>query len=254
MKPKVLVLTVVLLLMAMVPTFVMAKSQAKPERTGTVVLDTRLPLGPQLDAQLGVSSRGPRSFGKLNLSAPSGRGVQPNAVYGNILDNFEPPTYAFNWNFQEAGLSWVGWDASPDAARGGDWSLYSAGFLGGPTYDNDMESYAWRNMDLQGATRVQTRFYYMSDTEFGWDYFYWCSTDGFWLYCNYHTGSTNGKWRQVRLDSRTDPGMASILGSPFAGYVFLFESDFIFVDRGTFVDQFHMRAWGPQPRDRKSVV
>ncbi len=40
MKAKMVVLVVVLLLVAMVPAMVMAKSQAKPENTGRVTLDT----------------------------------------------------------------------------------------------------------------------------------------------------------------------------------------------------------------------
>ena len=63
MKAKMVVLVVVLLLVAMIPALAMAKGGAKPEATGTVRIDIRQPIGPQLDAQLGVSSRGPRPAG-----------------------------------------------------------------------------------------------------------------------------------------------------------------------------------------------
>ena len=52
MKPKLVVLVVVLLLIAMIPALVMAGSSAKPEKTVSVVIDRRLPIGPQIAAQL----------------------------------------------------------------------------------------------------------------------------------------------------------------------------------------------------------
>ncbi|HRN66875.1 MAG TPA: hypothetical protein PK205_03980 [Promineifilum sp.] len=253
MKPKVLVLTVVLLLMAMVPTFVMAKSQAKPEKMGRVRIDIRQPIGPQLDAQLGVSSRGPRSATMaLKPMVSRGVGIQPNAVYGQTIDNFEPPMWPSSpeWIFAEWGLSYVGWDSSDYEARGGDYSLYSSGWpFNDPYYDNDMLSLAFRPMDLQGARRLRVRFYHMSDVEFGWDSFYWCGTaDGIWFNCEYYTGSTNGKWRQVVLDTnKGDWALDGMLGSPWAAFGFIFESDSSITYRGTFVDQFFMRSWGPQP-------
>lgn len=251
MKPKVLVLTVVLLLMAMVPTFVMAKSQAKPGATGRVRIDIRQPIGPQLDAQLGVSSRGPRSAQMVTAGRNRNVGIQPNAVYGQTIDNFEPPMWPSSpeWLFVEYG-SIVGWDSSDYEARGGDYSLYSSGWpYNDPYYDNDMYSWATHPMDLQGARRLRVRFYHMSDTEFYYDNFLWCgSPDGIWYNCEYFTGSTNGKWRQVVLDTnKGDWALDGMLGSPFAEFGFLFWSDSSIVDRGTFVDQFFMRAWGPQP-------
>jgi len=254
MKAKMVVLVVVLLLVAMVPAMVMAKSQAKPENTGRVTLDIRQPIGPQLDAQLGVGAKGPRAVGAPLVARPrsTSAGIQPNAVYALLNDSFEEPNWqswlggAPGWAFAEFGFSPVGWDAIDYVAKRGQQSLYSAGWLGGPTYDNDMYSFAVVPMDLQGARRAQVRFQFMNDTEYFFDTFYWCaSADGFIFDCYYHTGSTNGKWRLVQLDSRNDATLASMLGSPFAYYGFLFESDFSIVDRGTFVDVFRVRVWGP---------
>jgi len=253
MKPKLVVVVIVLLLVAMVPALAMAKSQAKPSKTGSVVLDTRQPLGPQLDAQMGEGKNGPRSASAFDSRIASRGGAQSRAVYGLLLDNFEAPwAEGLNWGFGELGFSPVGWDITDIESRGGNWSLYSAGWWNdpwsNPYYDNDMYSYAEYPMDLQGAQRVQVRFYYMSDTEYGWDTFYWCSYDGwFTLYCDYFTGSTNGKWRQVKIDSNKSAALSESLGSPFASFVFLFESDSSVVERGTFVDQMLIRAWGPQP-------
>ncbi len=248
MKPKLIVLVVVLLIVAMVPALAMAKSQPKPEQMGRIRIDARQPIGPQIDAQLGVGARGPRSATMVAHSARTS--VRSNAVYGLLNEGFEDGVY--NWDFYEFGFSPVGWDATDYMAKRGQYSLYSAAYnndpFSNPFYDNDMESWAYTNMDLQGARRVQMRFQFKSDTEFSYDYFFICgSADGFSYDCYYHTGSTNNKWRLVQLDSRTDPILAGMLDEPFASFAFVFLSDFSVVDRGTFVDALRIRAWGPSP-------
>ena len=250
MKPKLFVLVVVLLLIALVPALVSGASQAKPSKTGTVRIDIRQPIGPQLDAQLGVGAKGPRSAKIVTMAPSRGATIQPNAVYGLLNEGFE--NGVSNWGFAEYGFSSVGWDVTDYMAKRGQYSLYSAGYFNdpyvNPFYDNDMFSWAWTDMDLQGARRVQIRFQHRTDTEFFWDTFYYCvSSDGFFYDCGYFTGSTNGKWRLVTLDSNTNPVVASILDSPFASFAFVFESDFSIVDTGTFVDVLRIRAWGPSP-------
>ncbi len=246
MKSKLVVLVVILLLVAMVPALVMAQNQAKPEQTARVTIDIRQPLGPQLDAQLGVSARGPRSI--RAVVAPASRGPQPQAVYGLLNDGFENGTG--NWSFAEYGFSPVGWDPTTLESKRGDYSFYSAAYNNDeysyPFYEDDMESWAWTDMDLQGARRVQVRFQFKNDSEFGYDYFLWCaSADGFFYDCEGHTGSTNGKWRLVTMDSRNNAILANTLGSPFASYAFIFYTDGSIVDRGAFVDVMRIRAWGP---------
>jgi len=258
MKAKLVVLIVVLLLVAMVPALAMAKGQAKPEGTGRVTIDIRQPIGPQLDAQLGVSAKGPRAVGGPLQAAPrvNSGGIQPNAVYALLNTSFEAPNWpstignADGFAFAEFGASWVGWDATDYMAKRRQQSLYSAGWLNdpyvNPYYENDMYSWAVYPMDLQGARRAQVRFQFMSDTEFFFDSFYWCaSADGFFFSCEWHTGSTNNTWRLIQQDSRNNPMLADMLGSPFAAYGFLFESDGSIVDRGTFVDAMRIRVWGP---------
>jgi len=233
MKPKLVVLVVVLLLVAMIPALAMAKGQAKPQKTGRITIDIRQPIGPQIDAQRGVTSRGPRAVGGPLRAAPRATtSVLPNAVYALLNDSFEAPNWpstlggAPGWAFAEFGASPVGWDATDYIAKRGNQSLYSAGWLNDPY--------------------VNPRFQYMSDTEFGYDAFYWCaSADGFFFTCEYHTGSTNNTWRLVQMDSKTSPIMAEMLDSPDAAFGFLFESDFIINDRGTFVDALRVRVWGP---------
>ncbi len=168
MKPKLVVLVVVLLLLAMVPAMAMAKAPAKPQQTGKVHIDIREPIGPQLDAQMGVSSRGPRSADTMIRLAPrTGSNVQPNAVYALLNDGFEAPWPGPNWYFGEFGYSPVGWDATSLMSRFGQQSLYSAAYnndeFANPYYDNDMFSFAVYSMDLQGAQRAQVRFQFKSD-------------------------------------------------------------------------------------------
>ena len=248
MKPKLLVLVIVLLLVALVPALAMAQSQAKPQGTGKVILDLSKPIGPQLDAQLGPSAKGPRVLAPgANAPRPSAQGIQPNAVYGLLNDSFEGSLAA--WDFFEL-LNPVGWDSTTYKAKRGIRSLYSAGYNNdpflNPYYDNWMLSGAFPAMDLQGARRVQARFQYMNDTEFGYDFFLWCvSPNNVTLYCDYHTGSTNNTWRLVKVDSRTNPYLADALDEPQVYFGFLFFSDGSIVDRGTFVDVAHIRAWGP---------
>ena len=250
MKPKLIVLVVVLLLVAMVPALVMAQSQAKPQQTARVTLDIRQPLGPQLDAQLGVSARGPRAVNAVVVPSsrgPAAQAPQPNAVYGLLNDGFENGTAA--WNFAEYG-SPVGWDPTTLESKRGDYSFYAAAYNNdeytNPFYDNDMESWAYTDMDLQGARRVQVRFQFKNDSEFGYDFFLWCaSADGVWYDCEAHTGSTNGKWRLVNMDSRNNAILANTLDSPFASFAFIFYTDGSIVDRGAFVDVLRIRAWGP---------
>lgn len=258
MKPKMIVLVVVLLVVAMIPALASAKSQAKPQKMVRVTVDVTKPLGPQLDAQLGVTSRGPRDANAPGAWRPrqNSNGIQPNAVYALLDTSFETPQWpstsgpADGFDFAELGFSSVGWDSTFYRAKRGQQSLYSAGYNNdpffNPYYDNDMESYAFYPMDLQGARRVQARFQYRSDTEFGYDYFLWCSSDdGVSFLCDGHTGSTNGTWRLVTLDSKTSPIMADLLNEPFAYFGFIFWSDFSIVDEGTYVDPMRVRAWGP---------
>jgi len=254
MKAKMVVLVVVLLLVAMVPALVSGAGQAKPERTVPIKIDLRQPVGPQLDAQLGVGAKGPRSINAVVTRPARGASAlapQPNAVYGLLNDSFE--TGAPAWSFLELGGSSVGWEPTTLDSKRGQFSLYSAAYdndeFSNPYYDNDMFSWAYTDMDLQGARRVQVRFQFKNDSELDWDFFCWgASADGNTYYGNCHTGSTNDKWRLVQMDSRNNVDLANTLGSPFASFAYIFISDDICcVDTGAFVDVVRIRAWGPSP-------
>ena len=256
MKPKLFVLVVVLLLLAMVPALASAKVQAKPQKTGRVVLDMSQPYGPQLRAQLpGGKGNAPVGQGAPSSRAAASQGILPLAVYGLLNTSFEAPNWpstsgnADGFDFFELG-SPVGWDSTTLKAKRGNQSLYAAGYnnnpLLNPYYDDNMLSGAFYAMDLQGARRVQVRFQYMNDSEYGYDYFLYCvSPDMFTLYCDYHTGSTNNTWRLVQLDSKTNPYLADALDSADPNSRVKFYSDGSIVDRGAFVDVARIRAWGP---------
>ena len=256
MKPKLFVLVVVLLLLAMVPALASAKVQAKPQKTGRVVLDMSQPYGPQLRAQLpGGKGNAPVGQGAPSSRAAASQGILPLAVYGLLNTSFEAPNWpstsgnADGFDFFELG-SPVGWDSTTLKAKRGNQSLYAAGYnnnpLLNPYYDDNMLSGAFYAMDLQGARRVQVRFQYMNDSEYGYDYFLYCvSPDMFTLYCDYHTGSTNNTWRLVQLDSKTNPYLADALDSADSTFGVMFYSDGSIVDRGAFVDVLRIRAWGP---------
>ena len=256
MKPRVVVLIVVLLLLAMIPALAMAGPGANASKTGKVVLDMSQPLGPQLDAQLpGDKGNAPTGQGAPASRGAVSQGIQPQAVYGLLNTSFEAPNWpstsgnADGFQFFEFG-SPVGWDATTLRDKRGRMSLYSAGYnnnpLLNPYYDNDMLSIAYYPMDLQGARRVQVRFQYNSETEFGYDYFLWCvSPDNATLYCDYHTGSTNDTWRLMQYDSNNNPYLADALDSPDAIFGVIFYSDSSVTYRGSFVDVLRIRAWGP---------
>lgn len=256
MKSKLVVLMLVLLVVAMVPALAMAKGQAKPQRTGSVVLDMSQPYGPQLRAQLpGGKGDAPAGMAVGAARAASSQGIQPQAVYGLLNTSFEAPNWpstsgnADGFGFFELG-SPVGWDATTLKDKRGNMSLYSAGYnnnpLLNPYYDNYMLSGAFYGMDLQGAKRVQVRFQYMNDSELGYDYFLWCvSPDMMSLYCDYHTGSTNNTWRLVNMNLNNVPGYGSMLGEPGVIVTWGFMSDLSYEFRGAIVDVVRIRATGP---------
>ena len=84
MKGKLVLLVIVLLIVAMIPALAMAKSQAKPEKTGSFVLDRTKPALPQTG--LPVKSGAPAA---PVPAAPTALGIQPNAVLGLLNESME---------------------------------------------------------------------------------------------------------------------------------------------------------------------
>lgn len=250
MKPKVVILLVFVLLLAMVPALVMAQSQAKPQHTFRVVIDSRLPIGPQIAAVLGGSKPGGNAPAQ---SAPAKLGIQPKAVQVLLNEGFEGAWPAgTGWTIYDLSFSGYNWGATDYIRKRGQQSAWSAGDGGDPYfwpyYENYMETVADYPMDLTYANRGSVRFQFRSDTEYFWDAFLWCgSPDQIWYYCNGHTGSTNGTWRLVNMNLNNVPGYGSILGEPYAAFALWFYSDFSIVDAGTYVDALRIRATGPNP-------
>ena len=249
MKPKLVVLVVVLLLIAMIPALAMAGSSAKPEKTVSVVIDRRLPIGPQIAAQLGAKPGAPVSM--ATAVRPTALGIQPRAVQVLLNESFEGAWPAgTDWQVNDfSGFGNSTWGATNFLSKRGQQSAWSSGDSYDPAYDNyDDDMYAWAEypMDLSNATKGTVRFQFLNDTEFSYDYLLWCgSPDFFSYYCTGHTGSTNGKWRLVNMNFNNVPGYGSILGESNAGFAVILYSDFIFTDRGAFVDALRIRATGP---------
>jgi len=249
MKPKLVVLVVVLLLLAMIPALAMAKSQAKPEKVVTVKFDRRLPIGPQIAAQLGSKPGAPLS--NATAVRPAALGIQPRAVQVLLNEGFEGAWPAgTDWQVNDfSGLGLPTWGATDFLSKRGQQSAWSSGDTYNAAYDTyENYTYAWAEypMDLSNATKGTVRFQFLSDTEFSYDYFLWCgSPDFFWYYCSGHTGSTNNKWRLVNMNFNNVPVYGSILGESNAGFALILVSDSSFTDRGAFVDALRIRATGP---------
>lgn len=250
MKPKLVVLVVVLLLLAMVPALAMAKTQAKPDKTVRIRIDRRLPIGPQIAAQLGAKPGAPLS-NAVATAGPASLAIQPRAVQVLLNEGFEGawPAGTDWWVSDYSGLGLPSWGATDFLSKRGQQSAWSSGDSYDPAFDYyENYTYAWAEypMDLSNATKGTARFQFLSDTEFSYDYFLWCASPDFWDYwCEGHTGSTNDKWRLVNMNFNNVPGYGSILGEPNAGFAFILYSDISITDRGAFVDALRIRATGP---------
>lgn len=252
MKPRLIILVVVLLLVAMIPALVMAQSQAKPGQIVSFTIDRRLPAGPQIQAALGASIGAPKAAAPAAASRqlPAALGIQPNAVQGLLNESFEGPWPTDpNWLLWDFSFSGYTWGATDYVRKRGQQSAWVAGTGGDPYaypyYVDGMDSWMDYPMDLSAANKGNARFQYRNDSEFGYDYFVWCgSHDGFFFDCQGHTGSTNGKWRLVKINLANFEG-ENYLGD--SGFVFTwgFISDGSIVDEGSYVDAVRIRATGP---------
>jgi hypothetical protein len=247
MKPKLVVLVVVLLLVAMIPALVMAGSGAKPSKTFTVVIDRRLPIGPQLAGQLGTKPDAPVA----TAVRPVALGIQPRAVQVLLNEGFEGAWPAgTDWQVNDfSGFGNPTWGATDFLSKRGQQSAWSSGDSYNPAFDYyENYTYAWAEypMDLSNATKGTVRFQFLSDTEYFYDAFLWCGSPDFInYYCSGHTGSTNNKWRLVNMNFNNVPGYGSILGEANAGFALILYSDSSISDRGAFVDALRIRATGP---------
>ncbi|MCA9867394.1 MAG: hypothetical protein KIS95_05490 [Anaerolineae bacterium] len=257
MKPKLVVLVVVLLLLAMVPALAMAQNRAKPEKVISFTIDRRQPVGPQVQAALGAPIGAPKADAPAaapRANAPAALGIQPNAVYGLLKEGFEGPWPDGNWIVWDFSGIDVCWGTTNYMQRYGLYSAWPAagcywGYDPGyfPYYVDNMDTWMDYPMDLQGARRARLQFHWKNDSEYGYDYFLMCAShEGYYFYCDAHTGSTNNKWRFTKIDLKNFQGQ-NFLDDP--GFVFSwgFYSDYIvsYGYEGAYVDAIRLRAWGP---------
>jgi len=100
-------------------------------------------------------------------------------------------------------------------AHQGSWDGYCAdegahpGCLG---YDNNMDAYMYRSVNLAGYSSATLSYYYWLDSESGYDYLYVTYFDGSWHDIGGHTGSSGG-WQS---SSVSIPTSASYVGFHFS--------------------------------------
>lgn len=253
---RLLVVVVALFLVALVPVLASAQSM---EKTGWVVITNRnAPANPlaadgiakateQLDTAKLVPGgdvqilpeSGAEKLG-LTVTAPRGtllnykegfEGVWPNG--GWIVDDLNGATGGY-----------VCWDDENYIAKKGNWSAWAAGGCADGLdpyyyyYPNDMASWTDYLLSTAGAKKGTVNFKYWNNSEYGYDYFYWCaSVDYFNWYCQYHTGSTGNKWKTGKINLKSVSGYGSMLGYSSVYVGFGFASDFIGVSDGAFIDE-----------------
>ena len=111
-------------------------------------------------------------------------------------------------------------------------------------YPNNMNSWMVNGpFSTVGARYGKLSFKYWNQSEYGYDFFYWCaSADGTNFYCMRHTGNSGG-WRSGALNLKAVPGYGNMLGDPTVWAAWVFTSDGSIVDDGAFVDNAAVKAW-----------
>ena len=250
MKARWMVLLVMVLLLAMIPALVMAQGRERAERTGTFVVRAGTPFYmPQAGAKQGPLATRPLSLPQF------GPRVQVAGFKALLQEGFENSWPDGDWWVEEySGAHDLCWGAVERNPRKGFMSAWpTAGCADGydpnsyPNYANDMDTWMYYPMDLSGAKKGSVRFVFRNDSEFGYDYFSWCATPDYganW-YCNYHQGSTGGRWRTVNINLANVPGYGNMLGAPGFAFAWGFYSDFSVTLEGPYVDAIRIVATGP---------
>lgn len=253
-RSKMLVVVLALLLMALIPLLASAGSM---ERTGWVVLHNRNAPGNPL-AGAGIAKATVQDSAKmvpgggavLPQSEAAKMGLAPNAPDGILLsykEGFEGVWPNSGWivdDLNGATGGYVCWDDDDYLHKKGFWSAWAAnGCADGLDpqyyyYPNDMASWTDYLFSTYGAKSGNVKFNYWNNSEYGYDYFYWCaSVDYSNWYCKYHTGSTNNKWKTGKINLKKIPGFGSMLGYSNVYVGFGFSSDYIVVSDGAFIDE-----------------
>lgn len=253
-RSKMLVVVLALLLMALIPVLAAAGSM---ERTGWVVLHNRNAPGNPL-AEAGIVKATVQNSAKtvpggeavLPASETEKLGLAPTAPDGILLnykEGFEGVWPNGGWIVDDLNGGTGGnvcWDDDDYKHKKGYWSAWAAnGCADGVDpqyyyYYNDMASWTDYLFNTVGAKSGSVKFNYWNNSEYGYDYFYWCaSVDYSTWYCKYHTGSTNNKWKTGKINLKKIPGFGSMLGYSYVYVGFGFSSDSSVVYDGAFIDE-----------------
>lgn len=256
-RSRSLVVFVALLVVALVPVLASAQSM---EKTGWVVLTNRnAPANPMaadgiakatmqidtakwvpgVDAQVLPESESE----KLGLGP-----ITPNGTLLNYKEGFEGVwPFSPSWivdDLNGATGGYVCWDDDDYKPNKGYWSAWAAnGCANGLDpqywyYPNNMASWTDYWFSTAGAKKGNVSFKYWNNSEYAYDYFYWCaSVDYSNWYCQYHSGSTGNKWKTGKINLKKVPGYGSMLGYSNVFVSFGFVSDGSFVSDGPFIDE-----------------
>jgi hypothetical protein len=240
------VLLVTVLGLLMLATAAIAQESNRPEQIGTGVLVLGQPFVPtgvkDATAADGAKHILPTSSAaKLDIGAS----VTPAAgfVY-KVRETFEGVWPNGNWyTYDNNGGSQVCWNDTNWIDFRGNWSGASmAGCANGVDphfsfYPNNMNSWMVNGpFSTVGAKSGQLNFKYWNESEYGYDYLWWCvSPNNSTYYCFNHTGDSNG-WKTGKLNLKSVPGYGNMLGDPSVWAAWVFTSDGDTVDDGGFVD------------------
>ena len=119
------------------------------------------------------------------------------------------------------------WGQSDYRARSGNFGAYCANVsdISGQYYDNDMDAFMIRDVDLSGYASATLGYSYWLDSESGYDYLDAGYFDDSWHWVQSHTGHI-GSWVS---DNITVSSTATQVG-------FLFHSDGSVTDEGAYID------------------
>jgi len=133
------------------------------------------------------------------------------------------------------------WGDSDYRAYAGSWGAYCAdeSDVSGQVYDNYMDAYMYRIVDLTGYEIVNLSYYYWLDSEGGYDYLmvgYYDSADSSWHWPKFYTGYI-GDWA---FDSLAISTTATSVG-------FIFDSDLSITYEGAYIDEVTLTALSLDP-------
>ena len=179
------------------------------------------------------------------VAAPMAATVEANSGTVIFSEDFEGD-WPGSWTVEDlnpsCGLDY--WGQNNYRAHEGNYSAYCAEVgeaeeseVATQEYDNYMQAYMYRDVNLSGCLAAALSYYYWLDCEDGWDYLYIGYYDNGWTWVETHTGH-DMSWVSE-----------SILVPPTATRVgFLFYSDFMIVSgEGAYIDDVVLTCYGARP-------